>query len=429
MSGNAKKPPRRFMSRTSCLYILAFIGVAIAGGYYYYKYYGCDLENEHKEMTCEFVFELAYISRMSNARVYLIGLLARWGIVDFKQAHRAYSDSKIFNTTKILVSPNISQLPIICEELEIHGVKAYSYTPVEIAGLSQLPVLIYFHGGGGVMLSPEVFDATLRFLANKLSLKIIAPNYSKSPEVVFPTAHEECVKITKYVFENSDELGVDAKRVSIGGDSFGSHLSLYVAFKWRELGYDEEHAPIQTMSLLYPWVQMANLEFESYLRKENQPRLLSSYGVAITTSMILKGDIDLGNLILNSQLPLLSQNYKERKSSYPHLLPEVDWDPPTSMVEQYSKYADTVLDPYASFLFQNDFSHLPPTLIIAAEYDILLTEGQLLKKRMEEAGSQVQYILYEKMFHGFFLLSPRFKSSVNFDAYDKLEEFLQNYIR
>ena len=411
------------MSRPAGLYILALLGVAMAVGYYY-VYHGCDLENEHKEMTCEFVFKLSSISRISSSIISLTGLLASWGLLDFKPSIRSFFDSMQVNTTQMFHSPNI-----ICEELEIHGVKAYSYTPVEIAGLSQLPVLIYFHGGGGVMLSPEVFDATLRFLANKLSLKIIAPNYSKSPEVVFPTAHEECVKITKYVFENSDELGVDAKRVSIGGDSFGSHLSLYVAFKWRELGYDEEHAPIQTMSLLYPWVQMANLELDSHLRKENQPRILSSYAVSLITSMVIKGDIDLGNLILNSQLPLLSQNYKERKSSYPHLLPEVDWDPPTSMVEQYSKYADTVLDPYASFLFQNDFSHLPPTLIIAAEYDILLTEGQLLKKRMEEAGSQVQYILYEKMFHGFFILTHLFEVvTTTFDAYDKLNEFLKEYI-
>ena len=427
MSDNKKKPRKEAMSRTVYFYILALVGVAVAGGCYYYAYYGCDLENEHSEMTCEYIFKLRMLPRMSNARVYLIGLLASWGVLDFKQSVRSFFDSSLVNTTEMFISPNISDLPIICEEMVVRGVKVYSYTPVEIVGINGLPLLIYLHGGGGYKSNPRFYDATFRFLSNKMKMRIIAPNYSKCPEAVFPKAHEECLNVVKYVFENSDKLGVDSQRISIGGDSYGGHLSLYVAFKWRELGYDKEHAPIYTMSLIYPWVQMASLELESYLKKENQLRLLSPYGVSMGLSMLLKGDIELTDLIFSSRLPLLSRHYEERKSSYPHLLPEIDWDPPASMVEQYSQFADTSLDPYSTFLFQKDFSHLPPTLIIASEYDLLLTEGQLLKQRMEETGTRIQYILYEKMFHGFFFLIPSFKLTTTFDAFDKLDDFLHSY--
>ena len=383
--------------------------------------------NEHEEMTCGFVFMLTTLPTFSNARIYLIGVLAGWGMLDFKQSIRSYFDTRLVNTTETLNSSNISGLPIICEEMEINGIEVYSYTPVEIAGREKLPLLIYFHGGGGVIYSPKVFDATSRYLANKMKMRIIVPNYSKSPEIVFPTAHEECFNIVKYVFENSKEMRIDSSRVSIGGGSFGSHLSLYVAFKWRELGYDKEHAPLRTMTLIYPWVQMVNLNLESYLRKENQPRILSSYGVALATSLILKGDLNLVNLITDSRLPLLSRNYEDRKSAHPNLLPDIDWNPPPSIIQRYSGYADTLLDPYFTFLFQSDFSHLPPTLIIASEYDILLTEGQLLKERMEEAGGRVQYVLYEKMFHGFCLITPLFKFTPTYDALNKITEFHLNH--
>ena len=175
---------------------------------------------------------------------------------------------------------------------------------------------------------------------------------------------------------------------------------LYVAFKWRELDYYKKYDPLHTLILIYPLVQLVNLELDSYKQEVNQ-RIITQDSTAIMASLVIKGDLDLIELVRNSSLPLMSQYYQQRQTAVPELLPKLDWEPSQSMVDKYSHYADTVLDPYASFFFQTDFSHLPPTLLINAGYDILLSEGLLLKQRMQESGVDVEHHVAEKMFHGF----------------------------
>ena len=429
MEKKEKKNPqsnsnRSFCSCTCLLYTLALIGVVIAGGYYYINH-GCDLSNEHEEMKCSIIFTLRTIPIISCWRMRVIDLLANWGVVDFKQSMRSYLEARDMNTTLLFTSPSFTQLPVLTQEWEHNGFRLYSYTPNELVGVSNQPVVIHLHGGGGIMLSPKYFDYTIRFLADKHKIKFIVPDYPKSPEVVFPTAHDVCVNAVKYVFENSEMFSVDPKRVSLSGDSFGGHAVLYVAFKWRELDYYTKYAPLLTLTLIYPWVQFANLDLDSYNQEVNQ-RIISRDSVSITTSLIIKGDLDLSELVKNSSLPLMSQYYQQRQSAVPELLPELGWEPSQYMLDKYSHYADTVLDPYVSFLFQTDFSHLPPTLLISAGYDVLLSEGLLLKQRMQESGVEVEHHVEERVFHAYFGL-PSLVFTSTLTGFDKLGEFLKKH--
>ena len=420
------KSNKSFCSCTCLLYTLALIGAVIAGGYYYINH-GCDLSNEHEEMKCSVIFLMKIAPSVFIFRTYVIELLSNWGVVDFKQSLRSYLDTRDMNTTLLFTTPNFTQLPVLTQEWEYNGFKLYSYTPNELVGVSNQPVVIHLHGGGGIMLSPKYFDSTIRYLADKYKIKYIVPDYPKSPEVVFPTAHEICVEAVKYVFENSEMFSVDPKQVSLSGDSFGGHAVLYVAFKWRELDYYKKYEPLLTLTLIYPWVQFVNLNLDSY-REEHNQRIITAHTSSLAISLLIKGDLDLTELVKNSSLPLMSQYYQQRQTAVPELLPELDWKPSQSMVDKYSHYADTVLDPYASFLFQTDFSHLPPTLFINAGYDVLLSEGLLLKERMQESGVEVEHHVAEKMFHGFLgFPRPDMLYTATFTGFDKLESFLKKH--
>ena len=71
-------------------------------------------------------------------------------------------------------------------------------------------------------------------------------------------------------------------------------------------------------------------------------------------------------------------------------------------------------------------SHLPPTLLINAGYDILLSEGLLLKQRMEESGVDVEHHVAEKIFHGFFdFLIPGVIHTPTL-IFDKMGELFRN---
>ena len=410
-----------------CVCIAVVVAVIACGCYK--VYFGCDKEKEHNELTCPDVLYLSLVPLITDAKTHIIGFLSRWGLVDFNSSFRYLFDRGEQNSSLFFTSPNLTQLPVNTQECEIIGHQVFIYTPNDIQHITHLPVLVYFHGGGGTKYSPKLFDASMRYLSNKMKLKIMVPNYPLSPGVLIPAAHNECLKIVTHIFDNTEKFGINPKRVSIGGDSFGSHVSLYIAFKWKEFGYTKKYAPLLSMSLIYPWVQFVNLNLESFHKKENQPKILSTSLIATYISLLVQGSVDLYPLIIDSRLPLLSKHYRERQTVYPHLLPTVDWEPPASMVAEYSHYADKVLDPYATFLFQPDFSGLPPTLIISAEYDVLLTEGQLLKERLEQSGVEVEYFVSLKMFHGFFIiLPPNIRFNATLEAYGKLDEFLHKFI-
>ncbi|KAI6645840.1 Arylacetamide deacetylase-like 4 isoform X1 [Oopsacas minuta] len=414
------------VSKVTFITSLIILIVAVV---FYSVLYGCDLEKEHDEIACLDLFLYAILPVIGEISAHVFGLLDSWGVIDFKFCFRLNFDIITLNYS-IFLAQNVIQIPITTQEWEINGLQVYSYTPNDILYISNQPLLIYFHGGGGAILTPKDYDASMRYLSDKMKLKIISPHYPRSPEFIFPTAHEECLKIVTHIFENSDTFGVDKTRISLGGDSFGGHVSLYVAFKWKELGYNDKYAPILTLSLIYPWVQFVNPNLESFQRKENSPRLLSKSSIVTYSSMLLSGNLELYNLLIDLRLPLLSRKYTERQSAYPHLLPKIDWEPTDSMIEKYSVYADNLLDPYATLLFQPDYTNLPPTLIVSAEYDILLTEGQLLRERLEDGGVGVEYFLSEKMFHGFFSIMPpviRFNNST-LEAYGKISDFLHKHI-
>ena len=62
---------------------------------------------------------------------------------------------------------------------------------------------------------------------------------------------------------------------------------------------------------------------------------------------------------------------------------------------------DASADPRISLVKAN-LKGLPPTTVIAAEIDLLQTEGKLLVDKLKEAGVAVEYKLYEGVTHEFY---------------------------
>ena len=374
-------------------------------------------------MTCPLKNFLYTIPHILTSAAYTTDFLSRIGLVDFKTSFRF-----IFNRIDVNKTENLpTRYPVSVQHTVIGGIPTYTYTPDAVA-VSASPVAFYFHGGGGIMLSPKMCDHTLRYLAQEMKLRIIAPDYRKSPEVLFPQPQEDCVNVLKYILERANELYIDTTRVFIMGDSFGGHIAVYVAFKWSELGLDRQYAPISGLVPIYPRLQWVNLQLDSYLPDTNDGRASSRRLIAVYVSLALIGSLELVPYIMNNSLTGLSQHYQERREVFPHLLLETDWHPPTHLVAQYSRYADTLLSPYATLLFQANFSVLPPTLLIAAEYDTLHSEGILFKRRLETSGVSVEYYQADKMFHGFFHYSGATQLSPSIQAQDRVARFCRKLV-
>ena len=110
------------------------------------------------------------------------------------------------------------------------------------------PVLVYFHGGGWVIGDLDTHDTLCRELANAAGIAVVAVDYRMGPEHRFPAAVDDCIAATRWVREHAAELGVDASRLAVGGDSAGGNLAAVVAIAAREAG----DPAIAYQLLIYP---------------------------------------------------------------------------------------------------------------------------------------------------------------------------------
>ncbi|GAY54606.1 hypothetical protein CUMW_158030 [Citrus unshiu] len=113
------------------------------------------------------------------------------------------------------------------------------FTPINAdADNSRMPVIVYFHGGGGVFLSADssAFDTLCRRFAKELNAVIISVNYRLSPEHKYPCQYEDGFDVITFIdnnpnFEGFPTDGADLRNCFIGGDSAGGNIAHHVAVK------------------------------------------------------------------------------------------------------------------------------------------------------------------------------------------------------
>jgi acetyl esterase len=212
-----------------------------------------------------------------------------------------------------------------------------------------LPVLVYFFGGGWSLGTLDTSDAVCRRLANAAHCACVAVSYRLAPEHKFPAAVDDCYAGTAWVAEHAAELGADASRLAVGGDSSGGNLAAAVAL----LARDKGGPAIRHQLLVYP-----NTDYRA----------------------------DTGSM---------------------HEMTDKYFFNPTSVAWYWGMYLACAQDgasPLASPLRADDLSGLPPATVITAEYDPLRDEGELYAGRLEQAGVPAEVIRYDGMMHGFFTM-------------------------
>lgn len=102
------------------------------------------------------------------------------------------------------------------------------------AGLK--PGLVYAHGGGWMLFSLDTHDRVMREYASRAGVAVIGVDYPLSPETRFPVALHQIVAVVRWLGEHGPEVGVDPKRLAIGGDSAGGNLAMSTALLLRDAG-------------------------------------------------------------------------------------------------------------------------------------------------------------------------------------------------
>jgi acetyl esterase/lipase len=138
------------------------------------------------------------------------------------------------------------------------SVRVRLYRPVEAGG--PLPTLLWIHGGGYVMGTPEMNDPQCAEFARALPALVASVDYRLAPEHPYPVPLEDCYAALRWVQEQASELGVDRERIAIGGASAGGGLAAALALLARDRG----EVPVRFQLLVYPMLDDRNQTPSSY---------------------------------------------------------------------------------------------------------------------------------------------------------------------
>jgi len=153
--------------------------------------------------------------------------------------------------------------PAVAQEKELQipcpagDIRALLFAPGNTTGKA-LPIHVYLHGGGWVLLSPDSHARLTKQLAVGAGAVVVSIDYRLAPENPYPAALDDCVAAFRWVRENATSLGGDPARVSLGGDSAGGNLAAAVTLRLLAEG----HEPPSSVLMICPSTDLA-METES----------------------------------------------------------------------------------------------------------------------------------------------------------------------
>lgn len=211
---------------------------------------------------------------------------------------------------------------------------------------TDLPLLMFFHGGGFMVANLETHDALCRTLAEATGAAVLAVDYRLAPEHPFPAAPEDCLAATRWALAHAAELRVDASRFALIGESSGGNLAAVTANTLVADG-------------------------------DPRPRL----------QVMIYGAFDL-----DTDTP----SYRRFETGYFFTKAKAEY-----FWRHYIAAPEDARDPRAAPLRAPNLEGAPPALIITAGLDPLLSEAEAYAERLRAAGSDVEYRCFEGWPHGF----------------------------
>ncbi|MGD0189235.1 MAG: alpha/beta hydrolase [Rhizomicrobium sp.] len=227
-----------------------------------------------------------------------------------------------------------------------HGaIRLRNYTPVA-AVKESLPTLVFYHGGGFVIGDLDTHDGLCRIIANESGSRVVAVDYRLAPEHKFSAAVDDSYAALTWIAAHAAELGVDANRLAVGGDSAGGGLAAVVA----QMARDRAGPTLAYQLLLFPVTQIGGE----------------------TRSM------------------------RERAEGFFLEKATLDW-----FFNHYLGNTADRDDVRASPLLAKNFAGLPPAYLMVAGYDPLHDEGVAYAGKLKSAGVSVTVADYPDLVHDF----------------------------
>jgi acetyl esterase len=228
-----------------------------------------------------------------------------------------------------------------------------------------LPVVVFYHGGGFALGDLETHDPVARAHAVGAEAIVVSVDYRLAPEHPFPAGLDDCWAALQWTAEHAAQLGGDPNRIAVAGDSAGGNLAAVMAQLARDNG-----GPKLAFQLLWYPTTAANLSLPSFAE--------------------------------NADAPILNRNVIDAFLTW--YIPGVDITDPTALPAKMAP-ANAA-----------DFSGLAPAYIGTAEHDPLRDEGAYYAELLNAAGVPAELSNESTLVHGyvsFALLIPAAAEATN----------------
>ena len=214
-------------------------------------------------------------------------------------------------------------------------------------------VIFYIHGAGWVFGSFHTHEKLVRELCARTNSLVIFPEYSRSPEVKYPTAIEQCYFILSHLWEFIDprRFAVSRHTLTVAGDSVGGNMAIAM-----ELMRQMRGGPYIHKLLLYYPVTNACFHTPSYRR-----------------------------FAVNYYL------YREGMKWF--------WQQYTADIRDRNQITASPLCADLSYLRK-----FPAVMIINGQADVLRSEGEAFGERLRLAGRDVTALRVQGTIHDFVML-------------------------
>lgn len=110
------------------------------------------------------------------------------------------------------------------------------------------PIILYIHGGGFVMGSARLSIRGAQEVAAALDCVVVSVDYRLAPETRFDGSLADNYAALKWVHQHAAELGGDATRIAVMGESAGGGHAAMLTIAARDRG----EVPIAFQALVYP---------------------------------------------------------------------------------------------------------------------------------------------------------------------------------
>ena len=216
------------------------------------------------------------------------------------------------------------------------------------------PALLWIHGGGFILGSPEQDELSSATFAKELGIVVVAARYRLAPKHPFPAPMDDCYAALKWLHDNAASLGVRADRIAIGGGSAGGGLAAGLTL----LARDRKQIPVAFQLLVYPMLD---------------------------DRTVTRTDVDGAN----------HRMWTQAANRY-------GW---ASYLGKEPGGAEAPI--YAAPARAGDLSGLPPTWIGVGTYDLFHDEDQAYVQRLKSAGVPLEVETVERAYHGFDVFNPQ----------------------